>query len=130
MKVNSRDPQFGHPAVKHIAMEDMRRTLAETGATMYVFLMEAWMSRHSADKVIDESAPGFVMPRNDPNRAEALIVCGATAEGEKLLWQIEVKRHAHGKFLGQKVDVMASGKIMMALPLHQLLNAPDRRKAN
>lgn len=81
---------YGDPDMKEVYHMALRELLAVQKATAYVHAMEAWLSSSNT------SEPD-VLPEDDPDRKEAIVISAATITGEKQVTVIPFTRDENGE---------------------------------
>jgi hypothetical protein len=83
---------------KLLMLDLLRAKMADAGVEAYAIWSECWMSqRPTHDRSADVGALTEVMPRNDPNRLDAVVIVAAEKGKQAAVRVWEVKKDGSGR---------------------------------
>jgi hypothetical protein len=116
-------PEFGNPNNKPMMTAHMKEIVEENCASMYVFIMEAWLAKRPTTAPLP-GQEGFVLPSEDPNTGEAIMVIGSTTDGENIMWAYEIERIDGKPRTKPRMDMSAAAALISS-PLANLFRKPE-----
>lgn len=105
--------------MKELMLQALAETMRDGHARAYIIWSEAWVATRSATSDPDPGSPGFVMPRDDPNRREVVVTIGVERGKAPLGIALAIIRDEAGKVIElrpEEAGQLLFGRLASLLP--------------